>query len=80
MTFDITAGPRLMPLKVVLYGSEGIGKSTFASHFPNPLFSYTFYAKLFFGISGIELRNIKILLSESREEESRRQMKEHRES
>lgn len=49
-------------------------------HFPNPLFSYTFYAKLFFGISGIELRNIKILLSESREEESRRQMKEHRES
>ena len=38
MEFDITAGPRLMPLKVVLYGPEGIGKSTFASKFPNPLF------------------------------------------
>ncbi len=26
------------PQKIVLYGVEGIGKSTFASHFPNPLF------------------------------------------
>lgn len=26
------------PQKVVIYGVEGIGKSTFASHFPNPLF------------------------------------------
>ena len=26
------------PQKVVLYGPEGIGKSTFASQFPNPLF------------------------------------------
>ena len=25
-------------LKVVIYGPEGIGKSTFASHFPNPVF------------------------------------------
>ena len=24
--------------KVVIYGPEGIGKSTFAAHFPNPLF------------------------------------------
>lgn len=26
------------PQKIVLYGVEGIGKSTFASHFPNPIF------------------------------------------
>lgn len=26
------------PVKTVLYGPEGIGKSTFASHFPNPVF------------------------------------------
>lgn len=26
------------PQKVVVYGSEGIGKSTFASKFPDPLF------------------------------------------
>lgn len=24
--------------KVVIYGPEGIGKSTFASHFPDPVF------------------------------------------
>lgn len=38
MEFDITAGPVLTPLKVVLYGPEGIGKSTFAAKFPHPLF------------------------------------------
>ena len=38
MEFDITAGPRYVPFKVVLYGPEGIGKSTFAAKFPNPLF------------------------------------------
>ena len=38
MEFDIQAGRRCLPLKVVLYGPEGIGKSTFASQFPNPLF------------------------------------------
>lgn len=35
---NITKGKIKSPLKVVLYGTEGIGKSTFASHFPNPLF------------------------------------------
>ena len=36
--FQITDGVQLTPIKVVLYGPEGIGKSTFASQFPNPLF------------------------------------------
>lgn len=31
-------GRKLSALKVVLYGPEGIGKSTFASQFPNPVF------------------------------------------
>lgn len=34
----ITTGQRKRPQKIVLYGTEGIGKTTFASHFPNPVF------------------------------------------
>ena len=36
--FEISTGPIKKAQKVVLYGPEGIGKSTFASGFPNPLF------------------------------------------
>ena len=35
---QITKGIQQKPLKVVVYGPEGIGKSTFASRFPAPLF------------------------------------------
>ena len=35
---NIVKGREQRPLKVVIYGPEGIGKSTFASKFPNPLF------------------------------------------
>lgn len=34
----ITRGIQSKPLKVVIYGPEGVGKSTFASLFPDPLF------------------------------------------
>lgn len=34
----ISKGVTITPQKVVCYGPEGIGKSTFASAFPNPLF------------------------------------------
>lgn len=34
----ITRGIEQKPVKVLVYGPEGIGKSTFASHFPDPLF------------------------------------------
>ncbi len=34
----IKAGPTARPQKVVLYGAEGIGKSTLAAAFPTPLF------------------------------------------
>ena len=35
---NITSGKIKSAQKVILYGSEGIGKSTFASKFPDPLF------------------------------------------
>ena len=35
---NITTGKVDRPKKVVIYGAEGIGKTTFASKFPNPLF------------------------------------------
>ena len=34
----IMEGKEKRPLKIVIYGPEGIGKSTFASKFPDPLF------------------------------------------
>lgn len=36
--YQITQGPIVKPQKVVVYGPEGIGKTTFASCFPSPLF------------------------------------------
>lgn len=38
---EITRGKQPGPQKVIVYGPEGIGKSTFAAQFPNPLFSDT---------------------------------------
>ena len=38
---EINKGKRQSAQKVVVYGVEGIGKSTFASQFPEPLFSDT---------------------------------------
>ena len=38
---NITSGKILTAQQVVIYGPEGIGKSTFAAQFPNPLFCDT---------------------------------------
>ena len=38
MNINITSGRIQKKLKVVVYGPEGIGKTTFASRFPNPVF------------------------------------------
>lgn len=38
MKFTITKGKQKSAIRLVGYGPEGIGKSTFASHFPDPLF------------------------------------------
>lgn len=37
-SFDIQSGIQHGPQKVVVYGPEGIGKSSFAAEFPDPLF------------------------------------------
>lgn len=39
--FNISRGRISAPYKVVIYGPEGIGKSTFAAQFPSPIFSDT---------------------------------------
>lgn len=38
MKFEITKGKVKTAIRLCLYGAEGIGKSTFASKFPDPLF------------------------------------------
>lgn len=38
MAFEITTGIQHKPLRVLIYGVEGVGKTTLASQFPEPLF------------------------------------------
>ena len=38
MEFKINKGKIPAPVRAVIYGAEGVGKSTLASHFPEPLF------------------------------------------
>lgn len=38
MEFKINRGKIPAPVRAVIYGAEGVGKSTLASHFPEPLF------------------------------------------
>lgn len=47
--------------------------------FPVPLFHYTFFIKLFFGMSGMELKDVRVVMVRSMEEELRRHMRERRE-
>jgi len=51
---NIIEGKEKRPLKVVIYGPEGIGKSTFASQFPDPLFIDTEG-----GTSNLNIKRIK---------------------
>ncbi len=48
--------------------------------FPVPLFHYTFFIRLFFGMSGMEIKDVKVVMEESLEEQIRQRMKEHREN
>jgi len=38
MALSISGGVKQTPKRVVIYGTEGVGKSTFASRFPSPVF------------------------------------------
>ncbi len=51
---NIIEGKERRPKKIVIYGPEGIGKSTFASQFPDPLFIDTES-----GTSNLDVRRIK---------------------
>ncbi|SFJ74867.1 ATP-binding protein [Succinivibrio dextrinosolvens] len=53
---NITRGKVQRPQKVVVYGPEGIGKTTFASNFPNPLFIDTEGGSAHLDVARIECR------------------------
>lgn len=53
---------------ISLAGSEKEWK-TGVIKFPNFLMSYTFYAKMFFGVGGMEIKDCKIVMSKSFEED-----------
>ena len=50
---NITTGVEKTPIKTVIYGAEGVGKSSLAAKFPNALFLDT-------GTSRLDVRRIKI--------------------
>ena len=52
---NITTGVEKTPIKTVIYGAEGVGKSSLAANFPNPLFLDTEG-----GTSRLNVRRIKI--------------------
>lgn len=54
---NITRGKVQRPQKVVVYGPEGIGKTTFASNFPNPLFIDTEGGSAHLDVARIECRD-----------------------
>ncbi|MCM1189222.1 MAG: glycoside hydrolase family 3 C-terminal domain-containing protein [bacterium] len=64
---------------VTLAGSEKEWKKK-TVHFPMPLFHYTFFLKLFFGMSGMELKDMKIVMEESMEERIREAIKKRKEN
>lgn len=63
---------------VTLMGSEKEWQKRFVE-FPTPLFHYTFFIKLVFGMSGMELKDVKVVMVQSMEEEIRRKTRERRE-
>lgn len=52
---------------VMLAGSEKEWQKK-SVYFPTPLFHHTFFIKLFFGISGMELKDMRVVLAEPLEE------------
>ena len=52
---NITTGVEKTPIKIVIYGAEGVGKSSLAAKFPNALFLDTEG-----GTSRLDVRRIKI--------------------
>lgn len=63
---------------VTIAGSEKTWQKR-SIEFPVPLFHYTFFIRLFFGMSGMELKDVKIVMTQSLEEEIRRKLRERKE-
>ncbi len=63
---------------VTIAGSEKAWQKR-SIEFPVPLFHYTFFIRLFFGMSGMELKDVKIVMTQSMEEELRRRLRERKE-
>ncbi|MFT8811986.1 MAG: ATP-binding protein, partial [Liquorilactobacillus satsumensis] len=54
MGFQIKSGVIPKAQKVILYGVEGIGKTTFASQFPDPLFIDTEDSSLYLNVKRLD--------------------------
>ncbi len=69
---------RLLAGTVTLMGTEKEWQKR-SVEFPEPLFHYTFFIKLFFGMGGMELKDMKVVMVQSMEEEIRSRSREERE-
>jgi len=65
---QITKGTIQRALKVVVYGAEGIGKTTFASHFPRPLFIDTEHSTDFLDVDRLPVPSSWTMLLEEVQE------------
>jgi len=63
---------------VTLMGSEKEWQKR-SVEFPTPLFHYTFFIKLVFGMGGMELKDVRVVMVQSMEVEIRRKTRERRE-
>lgn len=64
---NITDGVEKTPIKTVIYGAEGVGKSSLASKFPNPLFLDTEGGTARLNVRRIRITNWEELLSTIKE-------------
>ena len=55
MNFEIKTGRIVLPPKIVLYGVEGIGKSTFGASLPDPFFISTEGGSDLFDVTRVEI-------------------------
>ena len=62
MKIEIKRGPQPRPQKVVLYGPEGVGKSTLASQMPKPVFIDTEGSTAQLDVARVEVRDWTTLL------------------
>ncbi len=67
MKIEIKRGPQPRPQKLVLYGPEGVGKSTLASQMPKPVFIDTEGSTAQLDVARVEVRDWTTLLGAAAE-------------